>query len=206
MPSGVRRLSAGEEWSVFLPKQTPTEDTDLAALRPQPDGVEDGAEDAEGLEPQDVSAVDDEESRHERDQARTTPSERGRTASTNDGAKAMFGRASAARRAGQMREAAALYAELLERHPRDARAALSAFELGRIRMDALGDPRGSIDALAQAVRRAPEASFREDALARMALAHEALGERAECKRVRALYLSSYPTGIHAVTLAAHCER
>ena len=103
---------------------------------------------------------------------------------------------------GQNREAAAAYEELLERFPRDERAGLSAFELGRLRMDALDDPRGAIEPLTRALRAG--GAFREDALARMARAHAAIGAREACARHRARYLDEYPEGAHAATVRELC--
>lgn len=121
------------------------------------------------------------------------------------GPSELFSRASLSRRAGQMREAADGYAELLARHPRDGRAGLSAFELGRIRMDALGDPEGAITALEQALRSGGRASFHEDALARIVIAHDALQRIEDCREARARYLARYPRGVHAHALQARCR-
>ena len=65
----------------------------------------------------------------------------------------MFARANVARRAGMMAEAAKAYADVIARFPNDdSRAAIAAFELGRIRMDALSDPRGAIKAFNRSLR------------------------------------------------------
>jgi hypothetical protein len=116
----------------------------------------------------------------------------------------LFERAHVARRAGQLREAAGLYGDLVERFPRDKRAALAAFELGRIRMDVLGDPRGAVAALERSLALDARRSFAEDALARLTLAHEALADRGACARARALYLERYPDGVHAQSVAKRC--
>jgi hypothetical protein len=104
-----------------------------------------------------------------------------------------------------MREAADGYEKLLERFPRDARAGLSAFELGRLRMDALGDPAGAIEALERALRSRRTSSFQEDALARIVMARDALAENELCKKARARYLAKYPSGVHAASLAQRCQ-
>jgi transmembrane sensor len=118
--------------------------------------------------------------------------------------KELFDRANLSRRSGDVRDAAALYAELTKRFPNDARAGLAAFELGRLRMDSLNDPSGAIRALEQALTRAPQASFIEDALARLVTAHDALGHTADCIRARAEYLRRYPDGVHKSALAGRC--
>lgn len=120
-------------------------------------------------------------------------------------ASALFGQASLARRAGRMREAAGLYGELLVRYPRDPRAGLSAFELGRLRMDALNDQAGAIDALERALKSSTSASFREDALARIVVASDALGRTQQCLRARARYTEHYPNGVHGSALAQRCK-
>jgi TolA-binding protein len=121
-------------------------------------------------------------------------------------ARAWFAQASVARRAGWMQEAADAYAELLRRYPRDARAGLSAFELGRIRMDALGDSRGAIEAFSEALRLSRKSQFREDALARLAIAHDTLGENVDCQAVRGRYVAEFPAGVHLGTLASLCGK
>jgi len=109
-------------------------------------------------------------------------------------------------RAGRMAEAARTYQTLLETHPRDPRAGLAAFELGRLRMDRLGDMPGAVVALQQAVALAPGAELREDALARLVAASAAAHDRAGCARARTRYLTEYPTGVHHRTVsAAACE-
>ena len=91
------------------------------------------------------------------------------------------------RRAGRMREAADAYAALLASYPDDARAGLSAFELGRIRMDALDDEAGAIEALERSLAAGTAASFHEDALARIVVAQRCPGpHRRLPPRARAL--------------------
>jgi TolA-binding protein len=103
-----------------------------------------------------------------------------------------------------MQDAADAYAEVLKRFPRDSRAGVSAFELGRIRMDALGDPKGAASAFADALRLSHRAEVREDALARLAIAGDALGDRDMCQKARARYLADYPSGVHAGSLTPLC--
>jgi len=133
------------------------------------------------------------------------PSKPKRAAAAPPSASELFGQASLARRAGRMREAAQSYAELLELHPRDARAGLSAFELGRLRMDALGDSAGAIEALERALTSGTSASFREDALARIVIATDALGRTQQCLRARERYEKQYPRGVHKSALSQRCK-
>lgn len=117
------------------------------------------------------------------------------------GADRLFAEARAARAADDLDEAARRYAALLDAYPRDPRAGLAAFELGRLRMDSLHDPRGAIAPLTRALE---SASHREDALARLARAHDALGDRARCAEARERYLREFEGGAHAAAVRALC--
>jgi tetratricopeptide (TPR) repeat protein len=116
----------------------------------------------------------------------------------------LFKRASLARRSGQTHEAADFYAELLRRFPDDSRAGLAAFELGRIRMDALAQPKAAVEAFVTALQIAPRATFREDALARIVVANDQLGAREACQVARDRYLRDFPNGVHTLALAVRC--
>lgn len=116
----------------------------------------------------------------------------------------LFEKAAESRRSGDAAGAAHAYQELLRLHPADPRASLSAFELGRLRMDRLGDPAGAIIALERAVAMNAGSSFREDALARLVTVYAAQGNGAACRRARDRYLSSYPAGVHAAAVATRC--
>ncbi|MEM9069696.1 MAG: FecR domain-containing protein [Myxococcota bacterium] len=104
----------------------------------------------------------------------------------------LFEAAREARRSGDAREAATLYDRLVRRHPSDGRAGLAAFELGRLRMDQLRDPRGALRAFRRALRSG--GPFREDAMARIAQAEAAAGNASGCRRARTAYLDRYPNG------------
>ncbi|HVY28699.1 MAG TPA: FecR domain-containing protein [Polyangiaceae bacterium] len=119
-------------------------------------------------------------------------------------ARELFEKAGESRRAGDAGAAAHAYEELLRLHPTDARAGLAAFELGRLRMDRLGDSAGAVSALERAVALNVGPSFREDALARLVSAYAAQGNGAACARARDRYLSSYPAGVHVSSVAARC--
>ncbi len=119
-------------------------------------------------------------------------------------ARELFEKAGESRRAGDAAAAAHAYDELLRLHPNDGRASLSAFELGRLRMDRLGDPAGAITALERALSLNVGPSFREDALARLVSVYASQGNFAACGRARDRYLASYPTGVHASAVATRC--
>jgi TolA-binding protein len=119
-------------------------------------------------------------------------------------ARELFERAGDHRRAGDAAGAAHAYEELLRLHPSDGRAGLSAFELGRLRMDRLADPAGAISALERALAAGVGPSFREDALARLVTIYAAQGNSTACARARDSYLRSYPGGVHAGAVASRC--
>jgi TolA-binding protein len=119
-------------------------------------------------------------------------------------AQELFESANAARQAGDARGAAASFDALLRRFPSDARAGLAAFELGRLRMDQLGDVPGAVVALRRAAATAPSSAFREDALARLVRAYGTLGDVEACERTRTTYLASYHAGVHASAVRKAC--
>jgi transmembrane sensor len=134
------------------------------------------------------------------------PSARAAVPAPVEGPRELLARATEARTSGRPRDAAVALDTLRKRHRSDARAGLAAFELGRVRMDALNDPSGAAEAFADAIVLAPSAPFREDAEARRVEALDALPDRARCERVRDAYLSRYPAGLHARQVAQRCKR
>jgi hypothetical protein len=121
-----------------------------------------------------------------------------------ESARQLLARAEALRAADDPRGAARALAALRARYPTDPRAGLAAFELGRLRLDRLGDPRGAARAFEDAVSIAPAAPFREDAQARLVEAYAAGGERERCLDAQAAYLSRYPRGLHRQKVASRC--
>jgi TolA-binding protein len=119
-------------------------------------------------------------------------------------AEELFERANVSRRAGLLRDAAALFDQLVQEHPQDRHAALSAFELGRMRMDSFADMRGAVEALERALALDARRAFAEDALARLAVAHDALGDAKSCAKARERYVARYPEGVHARYLRERC--
>jgi transmembrane sensor len=190
----VVRIEAGHSWS----QVTKTE-----ALAGQGEGEGSGEDttggEAEAPAPAGASAT--------RGRAAADKGHRaGQPAAAAADARELFEQARSRWRAGRNAEAARTYQVLLESYPRDPRAGLAAFELGRLRMDKLADMRGAVQALRQAVALAPGAELREDALARLVAASAAARDRAECTRARARYLGDYPTGVHHRTVdATACE-
>lgn len=197
-----RRLTVGEKWSVWIPAQ------------PLPGVAADAGEPTQSAAPaRKLKPMAAERSRSER---RGHASLRQRSAAAAEernadaapakaqDARELFSSATVARRAGLMEDAASAYAELLRRYPKDSRAAMSAFELGRIRMDALDDAQGAADAFRDALKLSRKAQFREDALARLAIASDTVGDEEACRKARESYVSEYPSGVHASALASLC--
>lgn len=186
------KLVKGEHWSTFVAyEKTSQVREESGSLKPVAETSE-ADEDKSATEAALPFASDE-------------PRRAQRTRRPADGAAAeLLDRANLARRAGQMREASELYAEIVQRFPKDRSAALSAFELGRIRMDALSDPRGAVQAFERALALDARRAFAEDALARLALAHDATGDGAACKRAKERYLAKYPEGVHVEMLSRRC--
>lgn len=118
-------------------------------------------------------------------------------------ARTLFDQAREARQAGSVAEAARLYDTLLRQHDDDPRAGVAAFELGRLRMDSLGDPRGAVRALDRALA-GRGGSYREDAMARRAMLLARLERTSECRSARDAYLSQFPSGVHARAVQTLC--
>jgi TolA-binding protein len=191
------RLTVGERWSAWIPSdpasvvQLPAAVVSAASQTP----AEPAAEPAPAPAPVTNTKVEPDAAPAPR---AIGPDKRG------EGVKALFLRANLARRAGRVGEAAGAYDELLHRFPRDTRAAVSAFELGRIRMDALSDPKGAAGAFAESLRLSHHAQFREDAMARLAVAQDAVGDFAGCRSTRNRYVAEYASGVHAAALSVLC--
>lgn len=211
---GVRRLNAGETWSALIPQGAIAKPP--VAPPPQPMAAEPAsdASDAMASTPTTLSARD----AFERSALShvlsgpspatgkaTRSSARERQDRTGPSPAALLKRASLARRSGQMREAAEAYTELLRLFPDDSRAGLAAFELGRVRMDALMQPKAALDAFGAALRSSPRASFREDAVARIVVAFDQLGDRESCRLARDRYQKEFPGGVHGLALASRCS-
>lgn len=131
---------------------------------------------------------------------------RSRRASARPSAREAFDAARAARRDGDTAEAARRYEAFLSTHARDERAGLAAFELGRLRMDALGDARGAVSALSRSLELAPRSPFAEDVRARLVTAYARLGDHAGCERARARYLAMHPEGRRVDAMREACAQ
>jgi hypothetical protein len=182
-PGIVARVAAGQSW-MQLPQRAEQSAAPLASTLPA------------------LGAVDPPSSARPSSSAAPAAS----APSTLPTARELFEKAGERRRAGDAVAAAKAYEELLRLHPGDGRASLSAFELGRLRMDRLGDSAGAIVALERAVALNVGPSFREDALARLVSVYAAQGNFAACGRARERYLTSYPAGVHVGAVSSRCGK
>lgn len=121
-------------------------------------------------------------------------------------AKGLFEIAQTARIKGNVREAASALDKLRHTYPSDPRAGLASFELGRLRMDQLGDNAGAVSALNDALRLDPSARFSEDAQARLVQLYHRSGQLERCRKAQADYRSRYPSGPHARGVLGLCTR
>jgi transmembrane sensor len=185
----TRRLAAGEQWSA----------PDGAPVHAAPPAVEPAA--SVTLDPPYASATAAEP------QAPSSPRGAGPTSAAthhDESAKELFDDAQRARADGQPYDAARAFDRLRRSYPQDPRAALSAFELGRLRLDALGDPRGAEEALRDAIALGPSSPFREDAESRRVEALWRMGDASGCASARASYLARWPHGTYRRAVELGC--
>jgi transmembrane sensor len=193
----VTRVSAGQSWSQHTTARSAISEPHAQGVAPAGSASADESESA----PREATSISP--------SATPTVSSRALPAATPASSSArnareLFEQATGLWREGRAQEAAQAYQTLLSTYPRDARAGLAAFELGRLRMDRLGDLPGALRALERAVTLAPSAGFREDALARVVRASAALGNARRCASAREQYLRDYPQGVHRLNVANSC--
>ena len=93
---------------------------------------------------------------------------------------------------------------LRRRYRSDPRASLAALELGRLRLNHLGDPSGALDALEDAVQLGPRAALREEAELRIIDALWALGRAVDCARARDEFIARHPRSVHTSSMSGRC--
>jgi transmembrane sensor len=182
----TRRLAAGEQWSA-------------------PDGAQVHA--APAIEPAPAIAPPPSSPATTVEPPAPPPhvaSASGAAAHRDESARELFDDAQRARADGQPYDAARAFDRLRRTYPQDPRAALSAFELGRLRLDALGDPRGAEEALRDAIALGPSSPFREDAESRRVEALWRMGDVSGCASARASYLARWPRGTYRRAVELGC--
>jgi TolA-binding protein len=118
----------------------------------------------------------------------------------------LFEMAQDARRSGNVQGAVKAYATLLKQYPSDERAGVAALELGRLRMDVQHAYGAAADAFRRAIAAAPNEGIREDALARLIEALDALHDERGCVAERKRYELRYPRGVHAGSVRSRCAQ
>jgi transmembrane sensor len=197
-PSGdVSTLGAGETWRAGKAEaSSPSASLSVSAPPPPPSppppppsaNAATSAELAQTAAPVDVDAP-----------SSAKPSlQRG----ARDGAKELFEDARTELTAGHPAAAARAFDRLRREHRGDSRAGLAAYELGRLRLDALGDPRGAEEALRDAMTHG--GPFREDAEARRVQALARMGDHGACTAARDAYLARYPHGSFRAAVSLYC--
>jgi transmembrane sensor len=184
----TRRLGAGEQWSA---PDGPSARAAAPAIDP-----------AMSAAPPPVAVV---EPPSPLPQAVPAPaSVNGPAAHRDESAKELFDEAQRARADGRPYDAARAFDRLRHSYPQDPRAALSAFELGRLRLDALGDPRGAEEALRDAIALGASSPFREDAESRRVEALWRMGDSSGCASARTAYLARWPHGTYRRAVELGC--
>jgi hypothetical protein len=199
-PTHPRFLGAGETWAAT--SKPPVAASPLDASAPSPDAgrPHDPAPRAH-LPPRFVEAYRDGRYLDAYDMVASDFEARCLVATADE----LFLLAEAARLSGHPSQAATAFDALRKGHRTDKRASLAALELGRLRLDELDDPSAAREALDDAILLDPNGNFREDAEARRVQALDAEGRRAECIEARERYLSSFPDGLHRVSVTRRCR-
>lgn len=122
----------------------------------------------------------------------------------DESARELLDDAQRARADGRSEDAARAFDRLRRTFPRDPRSALAAFELGRLRLDVLGDARGAEEALRDAIALGPSSPFREDAEARRVEALSRMGDKAACASAQTAYLARWPNGTYRRAVEVGC--
>jgi transmembrane sensor len=99
-----------------------------------------------------------------------------------------------ARRSRKPQEAIVPLRRLVERFPKDPRAASAAFTLGWVLLTDLGRPREAASAFASAERNAPRRGLAEDAAARVAESWQKAGDTRRATEAARHYAKVYPSG------------
>lgn len=209
---GARRLEAGESIEIAAPRPPP--DEDVAPPRPVsiPSPETSSAEHARIARP---APPLERPERRARGEWRAM-AERGAYADAyaalgaggidraipGASAEELLALADVARLSGHPIEAVAPLELLLREHRGDASAALAAFTLGRVEADAMHRPARAASAFEDAIALGIPRALLADALARLALAREASGDREGAREVAARYLAQAPEGPHAAAMRA----
>lgn len=89
---------------------------------------------------------------------------------------------------------------LIARYPKDKRAPVAAFTLGRVLLDDLGRADEAASAFESAHRAWPSGPLAQDALVRAVQAWQAAGQPQRARSAAQLYLRRFPDGAHAAAM------
>jgi transmembrane sensor len=102
--------------------------------------------------------------------------------------------ADVARGAGHPRDAALALARVVQRYPHDARSPLAALTLGRLQLDALGQPSAAERTLRRALELGLPEALQEDALARLVQASAQAGDSLQARGAADEYRKRFANG------------
>ena len=117
-----------------------------------------------------------------------------REAAHTDDVADLLALADIARLSGHPQQALAPLRQIVGSHSNDPRSAMAAFTLGRVLMDALGQPVQASFAFERALTLRLPASLAEDALARLVESHAKAGATSQARAAANAYRASYPSG------------
>jgi transmembrane sensor len=110
--------------------------------------------------------------------------------------------ADVARLSGHPSEAVAPLERILREFSTDPQAPLAAFALGRLELDALGEPRRAATALERALALGVPRSLDDDVRARLVEAYDRAGDHAGARVAARAYLRHLPAGRHRADMEA----
>ena len=109
--------------------------------------------------------------------------------------------ADVARLSGHPKDAVAPLQRVVTEHHGDPSAPQAAFTLGKVQLDALGQPAAAAAAFEKAIALGLPMALREDAFARRVEAYSKAGNVAGAKTARAAYDDAFPDGRHRAAVA-----
>lgn len=178
--ASVANLKSGESWASHVVAPAPLREPPSAAPPPAPEPAP---------PPEPAPAI----------------SGTNRRSAPSPSARELFEQADAAQLDGHPAEAAASFDALRRKYPSDARAGLASYQLARIRLRKLGDPRGAAEAFSFALAHDPSGAFREDAAAGLVEALERAGDGPGCRRAKTDFLARHPSSPLAASVGARCN-
>lgn len=135
---------------------------------------------------------------------RPAPSTRTPDVEVPPSAQSLFAQADESRLAGDPAGAAKNLERLCTSFPGDARAGVAAFQLGRLRLNELGDPAAAARWLRVALAHPSAGAYREDAAADLVEALDRAGNTAECQSARDAFVAGHPQSRRVAAVSRRC--